>query len=71
MPITEIMHQRHHNQRLSSTNFRKPQDVVRWLGPASGLLRREMELTGSDRERVNAAKGNEDANHGNYTSSSS
>ena len=32
MAIADIKHQRLHNQRLSSTNFRKPQDVVKWLG---------------------------------------
>ena len=32
MAIAEIVHRRLQNQRLSSTNFRKPQDVVKWLG---------------------------------------
>lgn len=32
MAIADITHQRLHNQRLSATNFRKPQDVVKWLG---------------------------------------
>ena len=32
MDNSDILHQRLHNQKLSSSEFKKPADVVRWLG---------------------------------------
>ena len=32
MNNSDVVHQRLHNQRLSSSEFKKPADVVRWLG---------------------------------------